>query len=644
MPNVAEFISHRMLAWSAVIGFAFLTASGSRCVHAQDSADQNPASQEADSPGTPSSDAQAAKIARLIRELGDPEYDTRAEAQRQLAKLGPAAFDALAEAEAGSDAEVSRRATYLLRSIRIPWIRDDDPADVRQALRAYEALDADKRLLRINEFALMPSDIATGPLCRIVRYEQREILAKAAALLIIDRPPPEGKTLERQRTTIRQTLGTSKRAAARWLMAYEQFFVAPDKSMTAWDGLLTEETAALAAKSRDAHAGQIFRLRKRQYAMLLASGRKEDAKAAIAQMVLLQPAETQTLVEFIAWLTKEKAWDAIEDVAKRHAALFERDSTLVYSLANAQLIAGKMDEAEKTAAKALALDADDPEEHQLVANRLEKMGLFRWAEREYRYSIEHSPAGSLLALGSGLELAAMLQDQEQYLEAANARQAVVKTIGENAGLREQLELAEESYFSPKRLRAAMEFCFAMHHAKAGDRAKQIEHLDKAVDHYPFDADVLIALYRLPEQDEERRARTRKLISTAARTFQLEIDRREADSADPRYVYAVAVKHNEYAWLVSNTFGDYDLALKYAIKSNEVYETNEAGLLDTLGRCYFAKGDLENAIRIQTKANQLDPHSGAIARQLKLFQEEAAKLDAARKGEMPVVVPRATEPD
>jgi Flp pilus assembly protein TadD len=591
-----------------------------------------------------SSDDQAAEIARLIRELGDSDYDTRDEAQRLLAKIGPAAFDALAEAEAGADTEVSRRATYLLRSIRIPWIREDDPADVRQALQGYDALGADKRLLRINEFALMPSDVGTGPLCRIVRFEQREILAKAAALLIIDRPPPEGETLERQRTTIRQTLGTSKRPAARWLMAYEQFFVAPEKSLAAWDALLTEETAALAAKSRDAHAGQIFRLRKRQYAMLVASGRKEQAQAAIAQMILLQPAETQTIVEFITWLTKEKAWDAIEDVAKRHAALFERDSTLVYSLANAQLIAGKTEEAEKTAAKALALDPDDPEEHQLVANRLEKMGLFRWAEREYRYTIEQSPAGSLLALSTSLELAAMFQDQEQFLDAANARQVAVKAIEENAGLREQLELAGESYFSPKRIRASMEFCRAMHHAQAGDREKQIEHLDKATDLYPLDADVLIALYRLPEQDEERRAKTRKLISAAARTFQLEIDRLGADNSDPRYLYRLAVKYNEYAWLVSNTFGDYDLALKYSLKSNEVYENNEAGLLDTLSRCYFAKGDLANAIRTQTKANQLDPHSGAIARQLKFFQEEAAKIDAARKGETPLVAPRATEPD
>ena len=36
--------------------------------------------------------------------------------------------------------------------------------------------------------------------------------------------------------------------------------------------------------------------------------------------------------------------------------------------------------------------------------------------------------------------------------------------------------------------------------------------------------------------------------------------------------------------------------------------------DTLGRVYFAKGDLDNAIKSQSKAAELEPHSGLIHRQ------------------------------
>jgi tetratricopeptide (TPR) repeat protein len=45
--------------------------------------------------------------------------------------------------------------------------------------------------------------------------------------------------------------------------------------------------------------------------------------------------------------------------------------------------------------------------------------------------------------------------------------------------------------------------------------------------------------------------------------------------------------------------------------------------DTLGRCYFAKGDLDNAIKFQTQALKLDPHSGQMKRQLALFQKTKA---------------------
>jgi tetratricopeptide (TPR) repeat protein len=240
----------------------------------------------------------------------------------------------------------------------------------------------------------------------------------------------------------------------------------------------------------------------------------------------------------------------------------------------------------------------------------------------------------------------MLQDQERYLDAAKARETIVKVIAGNAGLREQLEAAEGSYFTPKRIRAGMEYCFAMHYAAEGDRARQVEHLDKAAELDAQDADVLIALFRLSEQDDKRRAKTRALIERATRAFELEIARREAEAVDPLYLQRLAIKYNEYAWLVSNTFGDFDLALKYSIKSNEVHDNSEGGLLDTLGRCYYAKGDLTNAIRIQSKANQLEPHSGAIARQLAFFREEAAKRDAARKGMASggTNAPRASEPD
>jgi hypothetical protein len=47
----------------------------------------------------------------------------------------------------------------------------------------------------------------------------------------------------------------------------------------------------------------------------------------------------------------------------------------------------------------------------------------------------------------------------------------------------------------------------------------------------------------------------------------------------------------------------------------------AAYLDTLGRCYFAKADFDNAIKYQMLALQEEPHSGQMKRQLAQFAKE-----------------------
>lgn len=86
--------------------------------------------------------------------------------------------------------------------------------------------------------------------------------------------------------------------------------------------------------------------------------------------------------------------------------------------------------------------------------------------------------------------------------------------------------------------------------------------------------------------------------------------------------------NQLAWLVGNTFGDYDEAVRLSQRSLEI-RPDYAGYLDTLGRCYYAKGDFENAIKYQSQAVKLDPHSGQIQRQLALFKKEQAAKGGAK---------------
>jgi tetratricopeptide (TPR) repeat protein len=78
--------------------------------------------------------------------------------------------------------------------------------------------------------------------------------------------------------------------------------------------------------------------------------------------------------------------------------------------------------------------------------------------------------------------------------------------------------------------------------------------------------------------------------------------------------------------VGNTIGDYDEAVKLSHLSLEMVPSS-AGYLDTLGRCYYTKGDFENAVKYQTEAVKFSPYSGQIRRQLELFQKALAAQDA-----------------
>src|SRR5215212_7549733 len=76
---------------------------------------------------TPEAQHRDKQIALLISQLGDSEYAVRERAQRELAQLSFAAFDALSEAEDSDDIEIASQARYLVRLIRVEWTKDSDP-------------------------------------------------------------------------------------------------------------------------------------------------------------------------------------------------------------------------------------------------------------------------------------------------------------------------------------------------------------------------------------------------------------------------------------------------------------------------------------------------------------------------------------
>jgi tetratricopeptide (TPR) repeat protein len=155
-------------------------------------------------------------------------------------------------------------------------------------------------------------------------------------------------------------------------------------------------------------------------------------------------------------------------------------------------------------------------------------------------------------------------------------------------------------------------------------------LKRAIQFDPTDADVLIGIYRASQKDPSWRKETLGLISDAVQTFREEVRDYEGQAAEaPTEGHRadihreLASAHNQLAWLVANTQGDYDEALRSSQRSLEL-RPETAGYLDTLAQCYYAKGDYTKAVVHQSRAAELDPHSGQILRQLDFFKRAAEK--------------------
>ncbi len=288
-------------------------------------------------------------------------------------------------------------------------------------------------------------------------------------------------------------------------------------------------------------------------------------------------------------------------------------ASLLYHLAEAHARTGQSELAEQTAQRARQLSpSTDPtrlDAHLHTARSLWRRGQFRWAEAEFR---QVADAGLPVARVIGLSgLAEMFHDQGNHQAAANALQSALEVFSQ-WNLRQQ-ELAGRRRYE---MMARMLYFRACHAKEQGDRAAELRHLEEALRADPTEVDALIAFYRFPEATPEQRQQATRLVQKAAARIKEQI----ADDPSDANAY------NQYAWLVGNTEGNLDEALRFSRMSLEL-SPNNAAYLDTLAHVHFARGELEEAVRVQTKAVQLQPHSGLLVKELHVFR---AALQANKK--------------
>ena len=578
--------------------------------------------------------AVAADVKRLIGDLGARQFALRERAQAELQRLGLAAFDALHDAQDSNDIEIAIRSRYLLRSLDLRWAREDDPLPVKEILRGYGDKSASERRNLLEQLAALADGQGIGALCRVVRFDDSNLLSKRAALLIVQQSASDDPAAKQQvRDLIPAEIGPSQRGAADWLRIFVDLQDDPEALLDAWETFTRREETVFHHTPEKSSADIVRDLLRWQADLLERLGRREQALAVVQRTINLLDGSREQLLETVDWLIQREAWPTVELVAERFAERFNDSALLLYRLAEAHRRQDRGELAEQTAQQALKLNKDNHQDHILAAFSLQERGLFDWAEREYRYVIELGPPASQHDLRVRFLLSEMLHDVGRNLDAAETLQPAVDAMNNDQNVE---YLVRRIGREPGGIRSRLNYFYGEHLRSREQLAEQRERLEEGAKQDPTDADLLIAMYRASHADEAWRKTTLQLIQEAAEVFRQQVREGEqaiasADNEELRAVYnrQLAGANNQLAWLVSNTEGDYDEALRCSLRSLEL-RPKTAGYLDTLGRCYFAKGDYEKAVQVQTQAVELEPHSGQIRRQLELF--EKAYRAAAEKTE------------
>lgn len=558
----------------------------------------------------------ARRVAELIQQLGADDYFAREKAQTELVEIGAEAFDALSQAaERIRDVEISERIAYLLRTIRVRWVEPTDAADVRNLMQNYEGMGEQDRQKTIEALAALPGTAPLAALCRIIRFEPSQALSKRAALAVLNQKPSADEKWADRAAALESGIATGPRPATEWIRAYLKEHDDPQAGAAAFADLIDGEERLLRQFPQRTSPDIVMGLLRRQAEAYKRLDRPQEMVAALIRMVAYVPDDPTVLNEVLQTLTERKDWNALEQLVARFEERILQESTTSYFAARAYQVQGNDAAAQKYVDHALQLYPGDQRRHIVQGIDLRGRGWIDWAEKEYRAAADMGAQTQTFTLIALYQLGESLHDRARDDEAAKVLDEATKGLEQAASQNVDVSDAGRTLDTN---RARAHFFHALHFKEQKDSKQMLQHLLEGLGDDQHDAEILIELFHVPDLDVTIRDRVRKLIREAA-----DIERRRiTENPDDDTPY------NQLAWLVSNTEGDFNEALQASIKSLEL-KPDSPGHLDTLGRCYYAVGDYENAVKNQKRAIELDPHAQQMKRQLKIFE---AALAQKRQGE------------
>ncbi|KAA5546042.1 hypothetical protein FYK55_03825 [Roseiconus nitratireducens] len=605
------------------------------------------------------------EIQDWIEKLGSDSYATRMRARNQLKRFGLQAFDALREAQNHSDSEILSAARYLIGSLQVSWSEETDPKEVREILVEYGAQTDTERLARIQLLGRLPDRMGIAALARVARFDRTIQLSRRAAMLVLKQPMAEDVAQRRQTAErIEEIVSGNDRDASKWLSAYAKDLREGTYGAERWRELVEEQRQIVnTGASKNVDSASVIELIRTLASRAIDEGETDAALALVGEHIDLVPPRTNDLVEHCDWATRHGLYPIVVELYQQNLHLFEENADLLYAAAEAFGQTGREDESQRLAKQALQIepfpvvadagedkpDQEQQEDGQAVSDRrlqeigythfrvarlLRKRGRFQWAERELRYVIEHCDIELSVGVIARHDLAMIYSEQLRHAEATDAIEPIVDRLSKDRMYQARMG---NNMGSVNQIRSLYEYETAMQTLAAvdGDLDRLSpaelqgvkERLQLAYRYDSQNIDILIKMFRISDPaDPDWDTTVRKQISQNRMKLEKQIadaEKHVKENVIEEWKALLAETLNQYAWLVANTEGDFDRALKASQRSltmgNVEDPSSRSARLDTLARCYFALGEIETAIETQKEALSLMPHSPPMLRQLAEFE-------------------------
>ncbi len=597
--------------------------------------------------------ALVARISKLIEQLGSDHYATRQQAQAQLQQIGVPALDQLRAAILDSDPQVATIARFLFRSSFVNWTSENDPLEVRKLLEHYGTGDLSYRAERISRLASISDDRGLPALLRIAIFEVDGRLSRSAALLILDakqRIPLKreaNEKLNQRWETVLDAVSDGQNRTCQWLAEFARSNLTGKKLDPAfWIAAVEGESKLLQEKSIAAAETSVefLHLFARFVAeQLVEQGMRDDALNVGMRLLDFEYRDrNKNAPDLSLWALEKGLPELVIEQSSRPWMNGVRHTQLDYLLAESYLRVSQPEKAEEAAERAFSRGGSNATVLDRAAHGefLNQRQLYKWAEREYRAALQIAdPLDKLTVtityvlqkmLVDGMDHAGAVEVLEPLIERFEKEPAFAREIDDdpNFGSRGSVLGNQDSATYTASLKALHLHNKAIAKIKEGKLEDAKQHLRVAWKADPDNVDVAITMWK-NRADPEWNSESEQAIQQAIKEFRDVIPKMERDVRGSgtndlaTYESNYANTLNTYAWVLVSTDRDLETALECSQRACRL-SPNNAAYLDTLARCYFKAGKIEEAIRYQKEAVASEAWSREISRSLEEYEAALPK--------------------